>query len=290
MPSHRARNRFYREVPVVSGAAVGVLVVIATFGVWAYFVPSAANSFCTIGLYAEGASATSEPSPAYDEQAVLFDPEGGVSVASSIQVSTDVDGDGYGAAFLVNALSSAGYWYQVGVAYDWGWQSGYLPGFAFIYSIYAPGAASSSPTSICLERVSVQSTDSVELSIQLLNGTIRVSMAQPGPGVLSTAVFGTYGASSFEGTSRANSYGFFTGWMTEWRHAQPYYGPSATANYSLDPTQSTAYFAVGETDESNGVLVFGQSSSPEDLDCMCTQSFDYQGVSLTATASTFTSG
>jgi hypothetical protein len=265
-------------------------VVVGTLGVWAYFVPSAANSFCTIGLYAEGASSTSEPSPTYDEQAVLFDPAGGASVASTIQVSTDVDGHGYGAAFLVNALSSAGYWYQVGVAYDWGWQSGYLPGFAFIYSIYAPGAPSNSPTSICLERVSVQTSEPVELSIQLLNGTIRVGLAQPGPGVLSTEVFGTNGATSFEGTTRANSYGFFSGWMTEWRHAQPYYGPSATANYSLVPAQSTAYFAVGETDESNGTLVFGQSSSPADLDCMCTQTFDYQGVSLTATSSTFTSG
>jgi hypothetical protein len=283
------KSKGRRALYAALGGVVGILVVVAGFGLWSVVAPGAAVDFCDAGLILSGGVSVSEPSPQYDEQAILFDPISSASVSSSVNVSSQTDAQGYGAAFLANAESSAGYWYQVGVAFDWGWGSGYLPGFVFIYSMYAPGTPSNSPTSICMVRADLLQNEPVLLAIAVSSGTVLVSLSQPSVGLLDSALFSSYGASTLEGTSGASPSGFFTGWMTEWRHAATYYGPSANAAYSIQPSQSTAYFAIGEYDTSNGDTVFGQVNE-QPLNCGCTQSFSYEGVTETASATEFTTG
>jgi hypothetical protein len=283
--ARRSRSWFW----AVGGVAVGVLVTVSGTGIWTLWDPAAASSFCSLGLSLQGANPTPAPSPIYDEQAILFDPIAGSSVGATATVSPDTDAQGYGAAFLVNAESETGYWYQVGVAYNWGWGSGYLPGYAFVYSVYAPGTPSGSPTSICLEKAPISGDATIGLSITLQGGTVLVSFSEPGTGTIDAAVFSSYGASGFLGTEQGSHSGFFTGWMTEWRHAEAYYGPSANASYEVAPGQSTAYFGIGEYQPANGQVLFGQTST-QPLDCGCTQSFTYEGVTETATTSTFTTG
>jgi hypothetical protein len=283
------RRRFRRGVAVGLGVTVGLVVVVAGFGMWTLIIPGAAQSFCTAGLELGGAVPTPAPSPVYDEQAILFDPISTTSVSSAVNVSTQADVNGYGAAFLVNALSTTGYWYQVGVAYDWGWNSGYLPGFAFIYAMFAPGEGTNAPTALCMERVSLQSGVPVGLAIQMNGGTVLLSMSDPSGSLLDSVLLGAQGAFGFVGASNATPAGFFTGWMTEWRHAAAYYGPTADAAYSLTPNQASADFGIGEYDASTGHTLFGQESD-QSLACGCEQSFSYEGVSETAGASVFTTG
>jgi hypothetical protein len=282
-------SRRRRILCVGGGVAVGVLLVIAEFGVWTLVIPGAAGLFCNTSLTLSGANAVPEPGTQYDEQAILFDPISTSSVLANANVSSQTDSQGYGAAFLVNAESTTGYWYQVGVAYDWGWESGYLPGFAVIYSMYAPSTASSNPTALCMERPSLLQDEPVLLQIQITSGTVLLTVSQTGPGQIAAVLFSSYGASTFEGTSNASQYGFFTGWMTEWDHTDAYYDATAHAEYTLQPRQSTSDFGIGEYNTETGATLFGEDNQ-QSLSCGCTQSFSYEGVTETASAADFTTG
>jgi hypothetical protein len=290
MARHR-RQRLRRKAVLFAsgGVAVGAFLVIAGLGLWTLVVPGAAAWLCDAGLELGGASATTAPSPSYDEQAVLFDPSSTTAISADANVSNDTDSNGYGAAFLVNALSTTGYWYQVGIAFDWGWESGYLPGFVFVYSMYAPGEGTNSPSVFCMEQVAAPSGDSVALRIGLQGATVVLSLSEPAGSLVDSVLLSAYGASAFVGAPGASASGFFTGWMTEWRHSEAYYGPSAHASYLLSSTSTMADFGIGEYDASTGQTIFGQESQ-QSLACGCQQSFSYEGVTETASPSEFTTG
>src|SRR5439155_24584854 len=58
------------------------------------------------------------------------------------------DNNGYGPAYLLNGLGSTGYWYQIGLSYDWPYVAGgYNPGFAMIYEVFSFTGASVFPRS-----------------------------------------------------------------------------------------------------------------------------------------------
>src|SRR3989442_14115933 len=76
------------------------------------------------------------------------------------------DAAGYAPAYLLNGLSDTGYWYQVGLAYNWPLASGsgYDSGFHFIWEVFAPNGTTNNPV---LSRIpdNVNQGDTIQLSL-----------------------------------------------------------------------------------------------------------------------------
>jgi hypothetical protein len=69
----------------------------------------------------------------YDQQLGMTFCEDFSSLAYNVTAVDQTDPYGYGPAYLLNGLSNEGYWYQVGISYNWPYSgiNGYSQGFAF---------------------------------------------------------------------------------------------------------------------------------------------------------------
>jgi len=73
----------------------------------------------------------------YDEQIGMTFTQSFSSMAWNVTAVAQSDTNGYGPAYLLNGLSTAGYWYQVGISYDWPYAAGgYNPGFHLSYNVF----------------------------------------------------------------------------------------------------------------------------------------------------------
>ncbi len=81
------------------------------------------------------------------------------------------DTNGYGPAYLLNGLSNTGYWYQVGINWDWPLQTGgYIPGFGFVSEALGAGRTIAlAPFDPFLRHVN-QVTRSIESVLQRRSG------------------------------------------------------------------------------------------------------------------------
>ncbi|MGI0085311.1 MAG: hypothetical protein ACREBQ_09540 [Nitrososphaerales archaeon] len=79
----------------------------------------------------------------YDEQIGETFTQSFTSMAYNVTAMAQVDSDGYGPAYLLNGLSDVGYWYQVGLAYDW---DGTASGFVLAYEVFNSTGGSIFPT------------------------------------------------------------------------------------------------------------------------------------------------
>jgi hypothetical protein len=134
------------------------------------------------------------------------------------------DGTGAGPAYLINGYTSNGYWYQVGLAYNWSLLlGGHLNGFYFLTAVFGP-----SGTSLFHAKVpaTLNPGDSVTVSMYIKNGNVIMSLNDPTTNAQQTWQYSAYGATNFTGSPSATStgVGYFTGLMTEWHHTQPYTG------------------------------------------------------------------
>ena len=87
-------------------------------------------------------------SPAvYDEQlGMTFPPQAASTIAYNVTAVAQSDPQGYGPGYLVNGLSNGGYWYQVGLTYDWPYISGgYDSGFNLLYEVFGSNGPSILP-------------------------------------------------------------------------------------------------------------------------------------------------
>src|SRR5207245_10637409 len=73
----------------------------------------------------------------YDEQLGTTFTQSFASIAYNVTAVAQSDTYGYGPAYLLNGLGSTGYWYQVGISYDWPFTAGgYNPGFGMNYEVF----------------------------------------------------------------------------------------------------------------------------------------------------------
>src|SRR5207244_13098146 len=73
------------------------------------------------------------PPASYDEQLGTTFTQSFTSIAYNLTAIQQSDSNGYGPAYLLNGLGSTGYWYQIGLPYDWPYVAGgYNPSFAMI--------------------------------------------------------------------------------------------------------------------------------------------------------------
>ena len=157
------------------------------------------------------------------------------SLAFTVTAVAQSSSDGYGPAYLVNGLGNTGYWYQIGLSYNWDPIVGL--GFHLIYCVYNPagnivfpvtgggGIAVFSP---------VNSEDTVLVSLSFSNGNVVMQDTDDNTGAQAEETYTSEGATYFVGTPSGpgNSQGFFTGLMTEWCHTSPYYGSEQRVIYN----------------------------------------------------------
>jgi hypothetical protein len=187
--------------------------------------------------------AASLPEARYDEQGAISFTDTFTSLAYNVTAIAQSDQNGYGPAYLVQGLTPNGFWYQVGLAYNWTYpnnRTGYNPGFQFIYEVFAPNGSTVSGLlinnkanygSIAKQFAGqIHSGDKVLLNLYFLtNGTVRFYVKDWNTGASQVAYFSSEGATQFNGTGGTDGNGFFTGIMTEWYHESPNY----TAQYNI---------------------------------------------------------
>src|SRR5712692_4713105 len=74
----------------------------------------------------------------YDRQVGLTLTENFTTLAFNVSAVTQVGPEGLGPAYLLNGLSDSGYWYQVGLSWDWEASTG----FRMNYEVFAPDGTS----------------------------------------------------------------------------------------------------------------------------------------------------
>lgn len=212
----------------------------------------------------------SAPNPNYDVQQVMVFAQSFTALAFNVTAVAQCDSAGYGPAYLLNGLSNSGYWYQVGINWNWPLQSGgYTPGFGFVSEGWAPGGITRSPTSESFSGP-VNQGDTIELSLSFSNGQVQASAVDLNTGSTGSTTYPADRGTEFIGSQQQESslrfsfatQGYFTGLMTEWYHVSANY-PAAQdqVTYSENSTAvGSATFGVGEWNVTGG----GQTSVFED--------------------------
>jgi PKD domain-containing protein len=222
---------------------------------------------------------SSIPAANYDEQLGTTFTQNFASLANNVTAVAQSDTYGYGPAYLLNGLGSTGYWYQVGLSYDWPLiGGGYSPGFGMNYEVFDPQGASIFPSSGGgLASIQVNPGDTVLLSLNFsASGRYVVMIAKDWTTQSTNSVsFSAEKATSFKGlTNSFEQNGFFTGLMTEWYHVDPYLANEGEVAYSTSTNPlSSAWMWMDEFSVAGAGLVFSDattspvtfSSSPSQL-------------------------
>jgi len=197
-------------------------------------------------------SGASAADPPYDEQVGLTFTQNSKSILYNITAVEQTDPlSGTGPAYLLNGLSNQGYWYQVGLS--WNWNPGYSPGSGFDmnYEVFDPAGNTTFPTNggggLIGYSNAVNPGDIVALKLYFSNGNVTMFSQDLNTSAEASASYSAEGATSFVGLpSSSNSNGFFTGLMTEWYHPNPYYGNEQKVTYSSNLPISSATIWIDE--------------------------------------------
>jgi hypothetical protein len=210
--------------------------------------------------------------PSYDEQLGMTFTQSFTSMLYNVTAVAQQDPtSGMGPAYLLNGLSDTGYWYQVGLS--WNWNPGYFPGTGFDmnYEVFDSSGNSVFPTNggggLLSFSGPVYQGDSVVLKLYFTSSGQVVMLAEDqNTGAYASETYSAEGATYFVGLSSntANSNGFFTGLMTEWYHPSPYYGNEQAVVYASDLALSSAWMWVDEYEPPccSNSLFEGSTSGP----------------------------
>ena len=294
-------------------AAAAVVIVVLLVLVSLFAVIPIANHLVfggtQVNCLAGSGSATpvSAPVPDYDVQEVMAFTQSYSQLEFNVTAVAQCDTNGYGPAYLLNGLTNTGYWYQVGLNWDWPLQNGgYIPGFGFVSEDWAPGGLSRSPSSVPFTGT-VNQNDTVELSLTFTGGRVVASAHDIDTNANASTNFSANGGTTFVGSQAQQSHlrfsfatrGYFTGLMTEWYHVDlSANGPEHEVVYSenISPVTS-ATIGIGEWDFAtlSPVSVFSSvanGGNPIDFSTLPNQlqQFSYNGLVISADAFEFVTG
>jgi hypothetical protein len=281
-----------RAKPRGRGALVGALVLVVVLGVviwaalptieiWVHGATSGGRGLCFLPTLAA-------PPTAYDEQLFMIESGNSTSVEFNVSAVAQSDSNGYGPAYLVNGLTPVGYWYQVGIAYNWPCGAGYVQGFHYISEVFAPGGRSVSGPNII--PMIIVPGDSVNLTLRFSGANVVMIASDHQRNLNQSTSYSAEGAASFTGGLEA---GWFTGVMTEWYHSQQYYGGEQPVLYNATTSiagngTNVVTLGIDEYAQSGGTLFY--QTEPVDLACPCSYPFSYEGASVEVSPTNFTSG
>jgi hypothetical protein len=232
----------------------------------------------------------------YDEQVGITFTQNFTSLEYNVTAVEQIDPTlGTGPGYLLSALSNIGYWYQVGVSWDWS------PGigFAMSYEVFDSVGNSIFPTDggggLLAFSGPVNAGDNVNLHLYFSSGQVVMVAEEVETGANAQVTYTAVGGTEFVGQpdGDATSIGFFTGLMTEWYHGEPYYANLQEVNYTSDVPLSSAWMWMDEFNANNGQLVFASNATalstfganPTQL-----QEFSYGNITEYADASEFITG
>ncbi|TMI56911.1 zinc ribbon domain-containing protein [Candidatus Bathyarchaeota archaeon] len=290
------------------GTAVGLIALIVLGGLFAsgVLVPAATrfyddarnilrNLAClSPALCTNSTFPTTSGKATYDQQVSLIFTQDFYSLSFNVTAVPQTDSSGFGPAYLLNGLSDSGYWYQVGLAYNWPLASGtsYDSGFHFIWEVFYPNGTTNNPV---LSRIpdNVNQGDIVGLSLSFPPGTNSVTMLAKdyNTAVSSSHSYTAGGGSIFKGSSSSRATRTPTSLMTEWYHASPSETSMKQVTYSKPNAPiSSAWICIREYAPSNpNSSVFGQCSSELLLGSQ-TRQYSYHGLIAYANQNMFQTG
>jgi len=221
--------------------------------------------------------------PSYDEQLLMgFEQNFTSSIKYNVTVRAQNDSYGFGPAYLLNGLTDAGYWYQVGVAWNLPTGSGaqYDQGFRFVYEVWNSNTGSTvfpRTGGTIAARFTAEDRDVVELSLNLTQaGKVSMSAHDWNPTARSSASYDAFGATEFLGFKDKVS-GFPTSLLTEWYHALPYLCSNEPVVYSnTSVALASAWMRIDEWNLTG--ISAAQRFNSNDAGQCCVFSTGFQGV------------
>jgi hypothetical protein len=221
--------------------------------------------------------------PSYDEQLLMgFEQNFTSSIKYNVTVRAQNDSFGFGPAYLLNGLSDAGYWYQVGVAWNLPTGSGaqFDQGFRFVYEVWNSNTGSTvfpRTGGTIAARFTAGDRDVVELSLNMTqDGKVLMSAHDWNTSARSSASYDASGASEFLGFKDKVS-GFPTSLLTEWYHALPYLCSNEPVVYSnTSVTLASAWMRIDEWNLTG--ISASQRFNSNDAGQCCVFSTGFQGV------------
>lgn len=242
-----------------------------------------------------------DPVANYDEQLGLTFTEDFSSLAYNVTALALTNDYDVGPAYLLNGLTSAGYWYQVGISYNWPYTSGgHVNGFYLSYNVFNSAGSVVLPSSgaggIKAFSGPVYSGDLILLSLNFTGGNVIMYAKDWNTGASSSVSYSARGSTVFVGLpdSPSNANGFFSGLMTEWYHVLPYYGDMTAITYTNYAFNlSSAWVWMDEWNPSNpswsgswfDYELVDYTSDPSSL-----QKLSSHGATVFSNASTFITG
>jgi hypothetical protein len=230
----------------------------------------------------------SAPAISDDEQLYMAQSGNSSAVTFHVRAVTQTDSNGYGPGYLVNGITAAGYWYQVGIVYDWPCGSGYISGFHFFSEVWGPG--DTPVLGPIAAPVIVGGGDSVNLTLRFHGSSVVMSASDPMTGMNQSSIFPAENSTVFVGGPVS---GWFTGAMTEWYHSQAYYGGELPVNY-------TAITPIAGNDTNEVTLGIDEIALPASflfdqtyrvaITCSCYYPFSYEGGTAEVGPDSFQSG
>jgi hypothetical protein len=239
---------------------------------------------------------SSIPVANFDEQLGLTFTQNFSDLSNNVTAVKQQDLYGYGPAYLLNGLSNLGYWYQVGISWDWPFLSGgHASGFGFNFEVFSFNGSSIFPQSaggLVNFSGSVNPGDNVELSLMFNGANVTMQAVDWDTKAVASVGYSSFGANHFVGSphSISNIKGFFTGLMTEQYHVSQFNGSERKVTYS-GLNISSAWMWVDEFNaNTSAVIFFGSTpvsyvSNPGDF-----RDFFYRGSTLISNAYEFITG
>lgn len=206
---------------------------------------------------------SSSQGPLFDEQLGITYQTAFTSIGYNVTAVAQTDkSTGYGPAYLVNGLSNAGYWYQIGLSYDWPYiGTGYYPGFGANFEVFNSDGQSIFPSEgggLLNFSGPVNPGDVVSLSLFFTHGNVTMQAVDLDTHSSAATTFSAEGADVFVGLSGgpANPDGFFTGLMTEWYHPTVYKSNPMETTYTSAAGQPSGLMWMDEFNANASKIVF----------------------------------
>jgi hypothetical protein len=240
--------------------------------------------------------------PTYDEQVGLTFTQDLPSLTYNVTALAQDDADGYGPAYLLNGLTTAGYWYQVGISYHWPTSEGvgYDPTFGFSYQVYGSNGKPVYPRNggagLSNFSAPVNSGDIVLLSLTFSGSVVDMVARDWNTSAMASESYSDLGASTFIGSQSAasTSQGFFSGLMTEWYHVSSYSANEGKVTYTDEAVGlSSAWMWVDEFVTTNPTMPLFSNGTDAPVSFTTGQGiypFTSNGITMYASAHTLITG
>lgn len=202
--------------------------------------------------------------PIWNEQLGIDFSQPIVSLAYNVTAVAQSGQEGCGPVYLVNGFSNKGYWYQLGLGYDWGCN---LQGFWMVYQIFPPNDTTGNSGAKGALRFSGAVNPGDKVLLTLLpdtNGTLIMRAIDWNTGASAEATYSFENADIFIGSTSYN-HGYFTGLMTEWERPVPYYGGEQQVIYSEYGNLHMKGYLFAFGSGSNSTFTFSNNTSNPSL-------------------------